>query len=327
MFPIRDTNVLKNKPIVNNTIIIINITIFLTGLLSSNGVNEYLHLYGLIPAKYSNQYYFYNAGLIEKSIPFFTFMFLHGGFWHILANLWSLYIFGDNIEDYLGHKKYLLFYLLCGIISGITHIIFNLDSTIPVIGASGAIAGIMGAYLILYPRAKILTLFPIIFIPFQAPAYIFFGIWFAYQFINATFSRGVVSSIAWWAHIGGFLAGIFILKAFKVVSFTDFAEDIKKNFQKKETDKINIANSFGTKDDPNLYIILDINSFEALAGVQKIINIPWGFYNRVYKVNVPKGVSNGQILRLKGLGKSQKNGNKGDLMLKIRIVQLSNNTR
>ncbi len=250
-------------------------------------------------------------------------MFLHGGFWHLLANMWSLYIFGDNIEDCLGHKKYLLFYLLCGIISGITHIIFNLNSDIPVIGASGAIAGVMGAYFILYPRAKILTLFPIIFIPFQAPAYLFFGIWFAYQFINAASTQSGVDSIAWWAHIGGFLAGVLILKFFKGVSFTDFVKEIKTKPLKSESSGINLIKTFGTTEDPNLYGILNITSFEAFVGAQKTVNVPWGFYNRVYKVIIPNGVSNGQILRLKGLGKAQNNGMRGDLMLKIRTAQIS----
>ncbi len=250
-------------------------------------------------------------------------MFLHGGFWHLLANLWSLYIFGDNIEDCLGHKKYLLFYLLCGIISGITHIIFNISSDIPVIGASGAIAGVMGAYFILYPRAKILTLFPIVFIPFQAPAYIFFGIWFAYQFVNAASDQSGAGSIAWWAHIGGFIAGVFILKFFKGVSFVDFIKEIKTKPAKSKIGAINSIKRAASTDDPNIYGILNITSAEAFLGAKKTVNVPWGFYNRVYKVNVPNGVSSGQILRLKGLGKSQKNGIIGDLMLKIRIVQVS----
>jgi hypothetical protein len=250
-------------------------------------------------------------------------MFLHGGFWHLLANLWSLYIFGDNIEDCLGHKKYLLFYLLCGIISGITHIIFNIDSDIPVIGASGAIAGVMGAYFILYPRAKILTLFPIVFIPFQAPAYVFFGIWFAYQFINAASAKSGAGSIAWWAHIGGFLAGVLILKFFKGVSFADFVKEIKTKPAKSKSGVINSIKAAGTIDDLNIYGILDITSSEAFAGAEKTVNVPWGFYNRVYKVTVPNGVSDGQVLRLKGLGKAQKNGTIGDLMLKIRIAQIN----
>ena len=323
MFPIRDANASKNKPVVNNAIIIINIIVFIVGIFATYE-QEYLYTYGLIPAKYSAHSYFYNIGLIQKIIPFFTFMFLHGGFWHLLANMWSLYIFGDNIEDCLGHKNYLLFYLLCGIISGITHIIFNLNSEVPVIGASGAIAGVMGAYLILYPRAKILTLFPIIFIPFQAPAYVFFGIWFAYQFINAALNQSGASSIAWWAHIGGFFAGIFILKFFKGVSFNDFVKEIKAKPSKSETGKINLIKTSGTMEDPNLYGILNINPFEALAGAQKTVNVPWGFYNRVYKVTVPNGVSNGQAIRLKGLGKAQSNGTRGDLILKIKIIQISN---
>ena len=124
----------------------------------------------------------------QQLFSFFSYMFLHGGFWHLLGNMWTLYIFGDNVEDHLGSVRYLAFYLLCGIASAVSHFMLNAASNVPTIGASGAIAGVMGAYFILHPGARILTLVPIVFIPlfFEIPAFIFLGIWFLIQFISAT---------------------------------------------------------------------------------------------------------------------------------------------
>ncbi len=137
-------------------------------------------------------------------------MFLHSGFMHIAGNMLFLWIFGDNVEDYFGHFPYLLFYLVCGIGSGITHIIFNFHSNLPALGASGAISGVMGAYIILFPRARVLTLVFIFFIPI--PAFIILGYWFLLQFLAGVSSVGVSATggVAWWAHIGGFLLGMLI---------------------------------------------------------------------------------------------------------------------
>jgi len=145
-------------------------------------------------------------------------MFLHGGWLHLLGNMWSLWIFGDNVEDRLGHLRYLLFYLLCGVAAACLHVLLNFGSRLPAVGASGAIAGVMGAYFVLYPRARILTLIPLllIFPVIEIPAYVFLGAWFFIQFANAFFEffsgAKALAGIAWWAHVGGFVAGIVLLR-------------------------------------------------------------------------------------------------------------------
>jgi len=165
MIPIRDTIPSKNYPVVNNTIIGINVVVYLVQISLVPDLNRFVYIYGLVPARYSIPQITSYFTKSQQLFSLLSFMFLHGGFWHLLGNMWSLYIFGDNIEDRLGPLRYLVFYLLCGITSGLSHLIINLHSNIPTIGASGAVAGVMGAYLILYPNAKILTLIPIIFIP------------------------------------------------------------------------------------------------------------------------------------------------------------------
>jgi hypothetical protein len=140
-------------------------------------------------------------------------MFLHGGFWHVAGNMLFLWIFGDNVEDYLGHFRYLLFYLGSGIAAGLTHLVLNLNSSAPTVGASGAIAGVMGAYFILYPRARVLTWFPPIFL-FYVPAWLILGYWFLMQFFIGTATAAAQSGIAVWAHIGGFVTGVLIIKMF-----------------------------------------------------------------------------------------------------------------
>jgi membrane associated rhomboid family serine protease len=152
-------------------------------------------------------------------VPLLTSMFMHAGWLHVIGNMWFLWIFGDNIEDYLGHFKYLIFYLLSGIGASVLHILLNAGSGVPSIGASGAIAGVMGAYLILYPRARVLTLVPlIIFFTFWwLPAWIFLGYWFLIQFLSGAATSIAYTSqtgggIAFWAHVGGFAAGILMIK-------------------------------------------------------------------------------------------------------------------
>jgi len=155
---------------------------------------------------------------IQAFLPLFTSMFLHGGWWHIIANMWALWIFGDNVEDYLGHFAYLVFYLGAGIAGAIVHVIFNWTSVIPTVGASGAIAGVMGAYFVLYPKARVLTLVPFFFVFFVwLPAWIVLGFWFLAQFLNGAASaisvqRGATGGVAFWAHVGGFLTGLLLIK-------------------------------------------------------------------------------------------------------------------
>lgn len=322
MLPIRDTISSKNYPIVNNTIIGINVVLFLFEMSQGTHLNRFVYIYGLVPARYSVPQIasYFTTG--QQLLSWLSFMFLHGGFWHLLGNMWSLYIFGDNVEDRLGPFRYLVFYLLCGITSGLSHFLFNLHSNIPTIGASGAIAGVMGAYLILHPNSKILTLIPIIFIPWfvEVPAFFFLGLWFVLQFLNAAGSHGNIGGIAWWAHIGGFVFGIVLLKIFLALPETGVSGKMRRVTAKRKTHRFQVVRPGGLGKDPHLYGTIDITSFEALAGTQKLINIPKGFQKRIVKVIVPPGVKEGSKLRLKGLGKTASDGQRGDLYLKVMIT-------
>jgi len=321
MIPIRDTVSSKNYPVINNIIIGINVTFYLVELMQGGGLGEFIYIYGLVPARYSVPQLRSYFSIGEQVFPFISFMFLHGGFWHLLGNMWSLYIFGDNVEDHLGHVRYFLFYLLCGLTSGFSHLLFNLHSNIPTIGASGAIAGVMGAYFILHPRAKILTLIPLFFIPYfiELPAFLFLGFWFVLQFVNAAGSHAAVSGIAWWAHIGGFVFGILFLKMFHILPATGFTAKVQHVTERKKTHRLQVIRPVGPGKDPHLYGIITVSPHEAFAGTLKLVNIPWGFHKRLFKVTVPPGTLEGSKLRLKGQGKQMENHKRGDLYLKVFI--------
>ena len=322
MIPIRDIIPSKNYPVVNNAIIGINVILYLVEMAQGAGLERFIYIYGLVPARYSlpEVAAYFSTG--QQLFSVLSFMFLHGGFWHLLGNMWSLYIFGDNVEDRLGPLRYLVFYLLCGITSGLAHLVFNLNSNVPTIGASGAIAGVMGAYLILHPNSKILTLIPILFIPWfvEIPAFFFLGFWFVIQFINAAASHGGVSGIAWWAHIGGFIFGIIFLKIFLALPVSGVTDKIRRKTTKRKTHRLQVIRPIGPGNDSNLYGTINITSFEAIAGTRKMVNIPWGFKKRVVRVIVPSGVKEGSKLRLKGLGKITPDGQRGDLYLKVAIL-------
>jgi hypothetical protein len=322
MIPIRDTTPSKNYPVVNTTIIGINVILYLIETAQGVNLDRFVYIYGLVPARYSmpqiSSYFTFG----QQVLSLFSFMFLHGGFWHLLGNMWSLYIFGDNVEDRLGSFRYIVFYLLCGITSGLSHLIFNLHSNMPTIGASGAIAGVMGAYLILHPHSRILTLIPIIFIPWfvEIPAYFFLGFWFVLQFINAAGSHGNIGGIAWWAHIGGFVFGIVFLKIFLALPATGVTDKLRRATAKRKTHRLQVIRPVGPGTDPHLYGTINVSPFEALVGTQKLVNVPWGFQKRMIKVIVPPGVKEGSKLRLKGLGKTAPDGQRGDLYLKVMIA-------
>jgi hypothetical protein len=236
--------------------------------------------------------------------------------------MWSLYIFGDNVEDRLGPIRYLAFYLLCGVASGVSHLFSNLQSDIPIIGASGAIAGVMGAYFLLHPKSRILTLIPIFFIPYfiEIPAFFFLGIWFALQFVSAALSHSDFSGIAWWAHIGGFVFGILFLKLFLMLPQTGITGKVRKATAKKKTHRFQVIRPVGTGPDQHMYAIIEITPHEARTGVRKLVNIPQGFHKRLFNVVVPPGVKEGTQLRLKGLGRSAYHSQEtGDLYLKVVI--------
>ncbi|MEW6079184.1 MAG: rhomboid family intramembrane serine protease [Thermodesulfobacteriota bacterium] len=307
MIPIRDINPSSTHPVINNAIIVVCVLVFLTQVTYSGGEEAFLRHYSLIPAE-------------ARLLTLFSYMFLHGGFWHLLSNMWFLYIFGDNIENRLGPARYLLFYIGCGLASGLAHLIFNAGSTIPTVGASGAIAGVMGAYLVLFPRAKILTLVPLLFIPmfFEIPAFFLLGLWFVMQLMNAATSSAGAGGVAWWAHVGGFVAGIAVMKLFGASAETS-ADRYRQVVSRKTTPRLQVIHPAVGGDDPHLYGQIVITPGEASGGTVKTVNIPWGFHSRLYRVNIPAGVSPGTVLRLPGLGKRTADGTAGDLYLKVMI--------
>ena len=321
MIPLRDTIRANNYPVVNNAIIGINVLVFIFQFTLGAGLDRFIYIYGLVPARYSIPQISAYFSAPHQVFSFISFMFLHGGFWHLLGNMWSLYIFGDNVEDRLGHLRYLIFYIICGVASGLSHLVLNFNSNIPTIGASGAIAGVMGAYFILHPRARILTLIPIFFIPYflEIPAYFFLGFWFLLQFINAAGSSGQAGGVAWWAHIGGFVFGFIFLKIFLALPGASRPEKIRRVTARKKTPRLQVIRPVGPGQDPHLYGTIMISPHEASRGTQKLVNIPWGFHKRLFKVAVPAGIHEGSMLRLKGLGKQIASGQKGDLYLKVEI--------
>ncbi len=322
MIPVRDTAPSHNYPIVTLALIGINSVVYLLEMSQGPELGRFLYLYGLVPARYTVDRLAEYYSLPQQIFSFFTFMFLHGGFWHLLGNMWSLYIFGDNVEDHLGHIRYLFFYLLCGLASGLSHLLLNLDSTVATIGASGAIAGVMGAYFLLHPNAKILTLIPILFIPWfiEIPAYVFLGFWFVLQFINAAGSQAASGGVAWWAHIGGFVFGMLFLKVFDRLPAAGMTERLRKATGKKRTSRLQIIRPVAPGAELNLYGTITITPYESFTGTKKLINIPRGFKKRMLSVSVPAGVNQGTRLRLQGMGKAAPDGRRGDLFLKVDIV-------
>ncbi len=321
MIPIRDTAPSSTYPVVNLSLIGLNVLTFLFQLSQGPDLERFVYIYGLVPARYSVPHVMQYFSTGQQVFSFISFMFLHGGFLHLLGNMWFLYIFGDNVEDRLGHLRYLLFYLLCGILSGVSHLMLNLNSNVPTIGASGAIAGVMGAYIILHPHARILTLIPIVFIPWfvEIPAFFFLGLWFLLQFLSATGSHGAVSGIAWWAHIGGFVFGILLLKLFGKIPRIGADEKVRSVTSKRRTEHLQSIRPRGGAGDADMYGTLVISPYEALTGTRKLVNVPWGFHNRLIRVLVPPGVKRGSKLRLQGLGKQTREGSRGDLYLQVEI--------
>jgi membrane associated rhomboid family serine protease len=207
--PLKDENPTKKFPFVTISLIIANVFVFLYQFFSPNGLTYYIKQMSLIPYEITH---FVSLPLrISPPLTLFTSLFMHGDFFHIAGNMLYLWIFGNNVEDFLGSIKFTIFYLLSGISASFVHIIFYPNSTIPLIGASGAISGILGAYLLLYPYAKIHTFVFLFFIAriIQVPAYFFLIFWFFMQIINLG-----VGGVAWFAHIGGFLFGLLFISAF-----------------------------------------------------------------------------------------------------------------
>jgi len=208
--PVKDLNPRRTYPIVNIALILANFAVFIYQLtLPPHAFKAFLLANSTIPARLPAALAGH-APLETAILPILSSMFLHAGIAHILGNMLFLWIFGDNVEDFYGHFTYLMFYLVCGIGAGLLHILFNWNSMLPSLGASGAISGVMGAYLILYPKSRILTLVFIFLIPI--PAVVILVLWFFLQFASGVSSLGMAASggIAWWAHVGGFLLGMGI---------------------------------------------------------------------------------------------------------------------
>ena len=225
MFPIKDDQPRYSTPYVNWFLIGLNLLIyffqFVQQVQDPRSADLFDRQFGEVPAHLAA----FLAGSHRYSLeavvlPFFTSMFLHGSWMHVIFNMWGLYIFGDNVEDYLGHFNYLTFYIFAGLIAMATQVAIYLHSNIPTLGASGAIAGVMGAYLVLYPRARVLTwIFELLFVVVWLPAWVILGYWFVLNVLTGTeaasrLHRQNMGGVAVWAHVGGFIAGMVMIKLF-----------------------------------------------------------------------------------------------------------------
>lgn len=237
MIPLKDDAPRLTTPYVTWTLIALNTLVYIYEAWSQTQyhgqayLSQLISTFGVVPARIG--VVLFNSGYVPWNLvtalharyippagailPLFTSMFLHGSWWHLLGNMLFLGIFGDNVEDYLGHFTYLLFYLTTGVASALFHTLLNLNSTTPTVGASGAIAGVMGAYFLLYPRARVLSLVPFYLVFFTwVPAWVWLGIWFVWEFLKgaaASLSPNQnAGGIAFWAHVGGFLSGMLLIK-------------------------------------------------------------------------------------------------------------------
>lgn len=221
MFPLRDNIPSRRFPVVNICLLAGNVFFFMYEFGLGEQISGFLFSWGFVPARF---FATHDSAALDFSrfLPVFSSMFLHGGFLHLLSNMWMLWIFGDNVEDSMGHGRYLVFYLACGGVAVAAQAVMYPLSEVPMIGASGAISGVLGAYLLTYPRARILTLVPIIifFTVIEIPAFVFLLFWFVLQFLQGsyhllTFGSLSDGGVAWWAHVGGFVAGAVLIFFFR----------------------------------------------------------------------------------------------------------------
>jgi len=221
MFPIQDSVPSRSVPVVTRALILINVVVFFFELsLSRESIIQLFYLFGVVPARFTDPEWAASIGFpIGSYWSLLTHQFLHGGWLHIVANMWTLWIFGDNVEDRMGPLRFIIFYLVCGVLAALTQVLVTPDATIPSVGASGAIAGVLGAYLLFFPTARLIVLIPILFFPFffELPAVIFLVLWFFIQLFGGTAmlaSPQQVGGIAFWAHVGGFIAGMLLCRFF-----------------------------------------------------------------------------------------------------------------
>ena len=218
MIPLKDDAPRSTFPFIILLLIFANVIFFLYEISLGKSLEGFIKIYGITPE------IFFDSGVdyFPRFSPLVTSIFLHGGWFHLIGNMWFLWIFGDNIEDRMGHFRFPFFYLICGIAGSLAHIYINPESSIASIGASGAISGILGAYFVLYPFSRVNTIVPIFFFFYfiKLPAFFFLGLWFLIQFFSGTSSllieESATGGVAWWAHIGGFAAGIVFLPLFLI---------------------------------------------------------------------------------------------------------------
>jgi membrane associated rhomboid family serine protease len=221
VFPLIDDVPRRHPPVVTWLLISANAAVFALELSLPPEKRESLfYMMGIVPRRYAHPEWAEWVGLpVHDYWPFLTSMFLHGGWLHVLSNMWVLWIFGDNVEDRMGPLRFLIFYLLCGVAAGLVHFFTDRQSEVPAVGASGAIAGVMGAYFVMFPFARVIVVLPILFYPlfFELPAVVFLAIWFLTQLFSGTLALAAPDEfrgIAWWAHIGGFVTGILAFGPF-----------------------------------------------------------------------------------------------------------------
>lgn len=209
MIPLRDSQPSYSTPVVTAGLIVANVLVFLHQVsLDDFSLNHFIRTYAIVPARF-------------EFSTLLTSMFLHGGWLHLIGNMWFLWIYGDNVEDILGGLRYLVFYLLCGVAAGLAHVLTNAGSPVPTIGASGAVAGVMGAYLVKFPHSRIVTLIPIFFLltTVELPAVLILLYWFLIQIFSGMAAAGQMASaqggVAWFAHVGGFVAGMVLIGLMK----------------------------------------------------------------------------------------------------------------
>ena len=213
MLPLNDDLRSRTRPVVTYAILTANILVYIYEISLGETLGEFVLQFGVVP------YFIFHPTGIHSYLTLFTSMFIHAStIMHIAGNMLFLWIFADNVEDRMGHVKFLLFYFVCGICAGLLQSAIDPASRVPMIGASGAVSGVLGAYILLYPRAKVIALIPLGFFMrvSQLPSYIFLGIWFLYQFLFGVSSVGAKGGVAYFAHIGGFIAGLLLALPFKV---------------------------------------------------------------------------------------------------------------
>lgn len=216
MIPLNDSAPRYRFPLVTVLLILANVLVFLFEMsLPDRGLRQLVFEFGVVPLRTVAAPFDPHVSAPEAILPFFTSMFLHGGWMHLIGNMWFLWIFGDNVEDRLGSLRYFMFYLICGLGAAVVHVLVNLRSTVPTVGASGAIAGVLGAYFVLFPGSRVLTLVPFLFLwTVRLPAVIMIGYWFLIQILSGSASLAVQveGGTAWWAHVGGFLLGLLLIR-------------------------------------------------------------------------------------------------------------------